>query len=332
MAKKQQEERDTSRDYAEDIPIPNDIRHKYAHLGYDKALKIVLYGTPFTDSRPRFDPEKIMANFGNTGKIFNPIPKNIGIIRKVFKDLYVNSELLQNTCIVSPYHIQCKAFVKVSGTDLKWIEKSASKRTQKLLRDEKLGHVIDKDIDNIVKIHNDLLLSKEYLISVNDGPNVGLIDTEKYLTLDNPRVEMYVYYASKPFDYHRYKIEATKEYKYFVYSYKNMLMNKRDLKSQLKYLVKLTREYIPENAKEKVIIKEIKFLSKLFLDNRQYPAKLIKELAGLEVSNKFNRKDAVVKLILYLIKDNKSASDYINKQIGGIIDYANIDESGEDIS
>ena len=138
--------RDISENFAELIPIPKDIQKLYKDFGYDSCLHIRIYGDPFSDSRPRLNKATMGVGL-----------KNMNEMKKVFKPLYDESELLQNLTIVSPFHIHGIFYRKPTKADIKFIKKS-NKKVKSLYAQHKLGDLSIKDVDNMLKIHNDCLL------------------------------------------------------------------------------------------------------------------------------------------------------------------------------
>ena len=161
--------RDTSRDYAEFVPIPEDIKKKFKHMRYDTCLHIVIYGEPFSDSRPRVNQKTMGVALINMNKF-----------KVVFKDLYNRSELLQNLTIVSPFHMKGKFYKSPTKADLKFIK--SKKVLSKLYESEKLADISIKDTDNMLKIHNDILFEPEFRITLDDAWNGGFDDSEKFLS------------------------------------------------------------------------------------------------------------------------------------------------------
>ena len=105
-------ERDISKDYAElSKNIPIDIRRKYYTLRFDYCLKIVLYGEPFRDSRPRIN------KYGGVGMV------NMGKMKKVFNILYEKYPLLQKITVQSPYLVILDMFSLPTKKEISFIKK-----------------------------------------------------------------------------------------------------------------------------------------------------------------------------------------------------------------
>ncbi|MGL5719083.1 MAG: hypothetical protein ACRCX2_39145 [Paraclostridium sp.] len=280
-------------DYAIMIPVKKDLREgKFKTLGYDKCLKIVLFGDPIADSRPR-----VMGS-GRVAIV------NLQKLKAQFKPLYQESELLQNLMIHSHYHIDFKFFMKTTEKDLKFIKKNST-----ILRRYNLDKLPDlniKDVDNMVKVHNDLLFSDEYRITLDDAYNIGLIDPDK-LTSRNPRTEMLIYFSSKPDAWFRHKMENSAKYFEHMVSYKWMNINKRCPKEQMKYLTKFMDKIFINVVKLPDQVKHIKRLAEVL---EEYPADILKEMGSLSTEfRKFNKYDASLKVILLILKKHKKLAD-----------------------
>lgn len=286
-------ERDTSKDYAElSQNIPIDIRKKYYTLRFDNCLKIVLYGEPFKDSRPRLN------KFGGVGMV------NMGKMKKVFTVLYKKYPLLQEITIQSPYLVILDMFSLPTKKEMSFIKKD--KEALKLFKKEELYDLAIADVDNSIKIHNDILFEPEYRVSLDDAMNIGVIGN-KYLS-DTPRAELYVYFSSKTSKFYKWRIQNNHNYFKWLISEKNMLMNKRTIKEHRKYLIKILREYIEDIKKEKDAKDFVKRVSKELI---RYPAETIKELAGVE-NKTFNKNNALLNFMLEVCKHNKFCVEKLN--------------------
>lgn len=303
MSKVKMENRDTSRDYAEVIPAPRDITRRYTDQVYDKCLKIVLYGEPFSDSRPRINKQ--------TSGVGNP---NLSKMKKVFNQLYRRSVLLQNLTIVSPFKIELRAYMSPTINDRKYI-KNASNRIKKAFESERLGNLAINDIDNMLKIHNDLLFSYEYRILLDDAWNTGVIESHKYLS-NNPRAEFYVYYCSKPNNYSMWKIEGSDKYFRWIISEKHMKQHNRNIKEQFNHLKKVMQRELNLLKNENDVRKILKRFSSVL---EEYPADLLKELAGYTATSRvFTKYAATLKLMFMLVKGFSIAETILKN--GGQID------------
>lgn len=277
-------ERDTSRDYVEIVEVPKDIKIKYNYLGLDRGLKIVLYGPPFTDSRPR------------TNKFTKAVAMiNLNKMKKVFSKLYDKSDILQNTVILSPYVIVLHAYKEPTQKVRRMIKKTWGKRIQKMFTDENLHDMSINDVDNMVKIHNDILFADEYRICIDDAWNIIDTNCQKIIS-STPRAELYVYYTSKPNAYYQYHIETSSKYYKYLISQKDQKINKRDTKAQLKHLKKVFNEWLARKSKSdyKSFIKSTKKVLE------EYSAVDIKELASM-TEHTFTKADAQNKILLTLV-------------------------------
>ena len=292
--------RDFEKDYAEIVPIPKEIKDRAKKAGYDKCLKIVLHGDPFSDSRPRIN--KI------TGGV---VLVNIEKMKVIFNLLYNKSELLQNLTIMSPFHMYIKFYMRPTQEDLKYFRKNP--RMQRLFERESIFCLARQDVDNMCKIHNDILFVDDRFITLTDSFNVGFYDPEKYLS-PNPRAEVYVLYTDgKILPYYKNYIEKTSDYQDYIHSIKNMKQNNRTVEEQFKHIRKILQTNLKEcNGKE---VKIRKVLGDLCTRLEKYPAQLIKDLADLdpETASKFNKLNAVYKLMLLLSKGNPIAVEIIKR-------------------
>lgn len=291
-------DRDLSKDYAEILPLSNELKRKYRELNYDTCLHIVLYGTPFSDSRPK-------PNMRTGGIAL----KNQEKMKKVFKVLYDRSELLQNLTILSPYHMDASFYLKPTKDDVRYIKKANSK-TRKLFAAERLHFMGIKDVDNMLKIHNDILLFDEFRIIIDDAGNVGFGRAEKFLS-DTERAEIWIYYSSNPLMYYYNKIINNKRYFRWLMSEKHMKMHHRTSEQQFKHLRKTMMSYI-KNLKEDEMVTLIRSGMDVL---EEYSADLIKDIAGIGKDSKFTKEDAHNKLLLTLTSGNKIAEKIANRSI-----------------
>lgn len=288
--------RDLGKNYAEMVPIPNDIKKKYKHLNYDSCLHIRIYGEPFSDSRPRLN-----MNTGGVGL------KNMGKMKKVFTPLYQSSELLQNLTIISPFHIKGVFYRKPTTSDIKFIRNSSTK-IKSLYSNKLLADLSIKDVDNMLKIHNDILFSSEYRITLDDAWNVGFLDPEKYMS-DEDYADIYVYYSSKPNAFYMYKIQSNHSYFSWLLSEKHMNIFKRDIKAQRKHIITTIRNEI-NHLKNEADVRKI--LRRSFEVLEEYPAELIKGIADMQ-EFKYTKSDAQFKVMSMVAKGNKMAERILSK-------------------
>ena len=291
--------RDISENFAELIPIPKDIQKLYKDFGYDSCLHIRIYGDPFSDSRPRLNKATMGVGL-----------KNMNEMKKVFKPLYDESELLQNLTIVSPFHIHGIFYRKPTKADIKFIKKS-NKTVKSLYEKKKLGDLSIKDVDNMLKIHNDILFTEEFRITLDDAWNIGFHKAEKYLS-EEDYADIFVYYASKPNAYYMWKMMQNHSYFSWLLSEKNMKLCNRDPKKQMKHLKSTIRDEmnIIKNANDMRTL-----IRRCFKVLEEYPATLIKQVAEME-DNKFTKMDAQYKVMLLICKGNQIAEDILKK--GGL--------------
>lgn len=305
---KKNKERDTSRDYAVLIDIPREDKEVCARYGFNTCLKIVLYGDPFSDSRPKPNMK--------TGGI---ALVNQNLMKKAFKPFYDRCELLKSLTILSPYLLKCNFFLEATEVDKKRIMK-LKKYIGDLYYKEKLAHMGEKDVDNMIKIHNDIMLQNEFRIILTDGFNIGTLYSPKLITPNNPRAEVFVYFnnSKEKNDYYREKIEGSSHYAYWQLSYKNYkYQSNRTVKEQIKHMKRVVEEICTP-------IKSIgtmkRKLGRILEEFKYYPADVIKELAGVTElkSREFNRVDAEYKLSCILFDRVPLAMDLI-KQGGKLL-------------
>lgn len=306
---KKNKERDTSRDYAVLIDIPREDKEVCSRYGFNTCLKIVLYGDPFSDSRPKPNMK--------TGGI---ALVNQNLMKKAFKPFYDRCELLKSLTILSPYLLKCNFFLEATEVDKKRIMK-LKKYIGDLYYKEKLAHMGEKDVDNMIKIHNDIMLQNEFRIILTDGFNIGTLYSPKLITPNNPRAEVYVYFnnSKEKNDYYREKIEGSSHYAYWQLSYKNYkYQSNRTVKEQIKHMKRVVEEVC---APIKSIGTMKRKLGRILEEFKYYPADVIKELAGVTElkSREFNRVDAEYKLSCILFDKVPLAMDLI-KQGGKLLD------------
>lgn len=292
--------RDISRNFAELIPIPKDIQKMYKDFGYDSCLHIRIYGEPFSDSRPRLNKQTMGVGL-----------KNMNEMKKIFKPLYDESELLQNLTIVSPFHIHGIFYRKPTKSDIKFIKKS-NKTVKSLYHKNKLGDLSIKDVDNMLKIHNDILFSEEFRITLDDAWNVGFHKAEKYLS-EEDFADIYVYYAKKPNAYYLWKMMQNHSYFCWLISEKHMRINHRTAKQQFTHLRNTIREELKLVKSEPDVRKLIRRSFKVL---EEYPATLIKEIADM-TDAKYTKMDAQYKVMLLISKGNTIAEKIIER--GGLM-------------
>ena len=288
--------RDISRNFAEIIPIPRDIQTQYKDFDYDRCLHIRIYGDPFSDSRPRLNTKTMGVGL-----------KNMNEMKKVFKPLYDSSPLLQNLTILSPFHIHGIFYRKPTKSDIKFIKKS-TKRVKALYKKNKLGDLSIKDVDNMLKIHNDILFTEEFRITLDDAWNIGFHKAEKYLS-EEDYADIFVYYASKPNAYYLWKMMQNHSYFSWLISEKHMRMFNRTAKEQMKHLTKVIRDEL-KILKSEADVRTL--LRRAFKVLEEYPATLIKSVADM-TDIKYTKFDAQYKIMFNITKGNQVAEKIIKK-------------------
>lgn len=300
-------ERDTSKDYAIlTTVIPQEIRKKYIKLKFDHCLKIVLYGEPFKDSRPR------VTKFGGVAMI------NMLKMKKVFSQLYNKTPLLQNLTIQSPYLVKLDMYSKPTKNVLKEIKKDSS--ALKDYNNEDLRDMAIADVDNSIKIHNDILFEPEYRITLDDAMNIGVIG-DKYLS-DNPRAELYVYFSMKTSKFYRWRLENNHNYFKWLISFKNMCMNKRTYKDQRKHLFKVLREPL-DNVKNND--DATKYVKRVIKEIETYPVDILKEISNTKDERNFTKNNAILALLLECFKNHALCLDKLHN-----IDFIKEEEHDND--
>lgn len=168
-------------------------------MQYNRLLKITIPGEPMTDSRPR-----VMGNIA--------VSVNKNKLVDIFKFMYKSDKILQKTYITSPYYVVMRGYFSMSKVDRKII--AMFPHDYELFKAEKLQHVDVKlyDVDNMVKVHNDLFIDYLYKITMDDAFNTKLYG-EKFYTPDNPRIEIEIYYNDGVIDgFYAYKAFKTKAF------------------------------------------------------------------------------------------------------------------------
>ena len=300
---KKNDDRDSSKDYAILMDIPKEDRDICKKYGFNTCLKMVLYGEPFADSRPKPNMKTGGIALVNQMKM-----------KKAFKPFFERTELLKKLTILSPYLLKCNFYLEATEKDKKRILK-LKKYIGDLYYKERLAHMGEKDVDNMIKIHNDVMLQNEFRIILTDGYNIGTLYSPKIITPDNPRAEVYVYFnnSKEKNDYYREKIEESSHYKYWQLSYKNFkYQSNRSIKEQFKHMKRIVEE-ICESIKSTKQMK--RKLGRILEELKYYPAETIKELAGVTElkSREFNRIDAEYKLSCMLFNKVPLALEIIEQ-------------------
>lgn len=229
---------------------------------FKKKLSIMIPGTPITDSRPR-----------HVGHFYNP---NKNALKKLFKPLYKNDKLLQNTCITYPHGIIIRAFVSPKKTFKK------SLGNKKITKEETVALGL-KDNDNLEKVHWDILQDNDFRIILNDSCTVKNI-TEKFYS-NFPRIEIDILYSETYFyDCYEKSIKKSKLYIRYLLSEKYRKMNNINGKKLGEHFVKYIpmleyhkrkkpkqklMGYLNTNFKSKEIKDIIKYINKRMLTSKK---------------------------------------------------------------
>lgn len=281
-----------------------------SYLNYNKKLKIVLYGEPIADSRPRVTRGVAISI-------------NIGILRGFFLPLYKQNDLLMKTIIDSPFHLGFKFYMSPSKKLLKKIGYPQTNRTkiknkklyERFIKEE-IHDLSIKDCDNMVKVYNDLFMTEEARITLDDGFNIGLHRVDKFISL-NPRTEITLYYSESPSPYFKELMHDHYSFFKFRMSEKHMYIHKRTTKEQLKYLESLfTVEFKNITTHSKIIDKLKQVLSYI---EEHYSAKLlenlVKEIGEMNNYSRVNRTINTNILLMYLFRKNKYIISILNNNM-----------------
>ena len=159
---------------------------------YNRCLKIIIPGQPMVDSRPRGKKNDSAISFYNPHK---------AILMKIFKEIYKDSEVLQNTFITGPMYIKMIAYDSMPKV---WQKKLNSKEKQ-LLMQEKLVNISDPDVDNYQKVHYDVMQDPEYAIFLDDEAIVDCNTHKIFVPEDkDKRMEVYIYYNTTLPSWYKY--------------------------------------------------------------------------------------------------------------------------------
>ena len=275
-----------------------------SYLNYNKKLCITLYGEPIADSRPRVTRGVAISI-------------NIGILRGYFIPLYKKDPLLVKTLIDSPFHLGFKFYMSPSKSTLKRIGfksngkpgKVKNKEIYRLFLADKLHDMSIKDCDNMVKVYNDMFMTEEARVTLDDGFNIGLHRVDKYISL-NPRTEITLYYSDNPPLF--FKDIMHDHYSFFKFrmSEKNMMMYNRTPKQQLSFLESLFKvEFMSLNSKSQIIAKLKQAVS--YIEDH-YSAKLIdslvSEIGSMKDYKRINKTYNTHVLLMHLFRKNPTIS------------------------
>ena len=167
------------------------------------------------------------------------------------------------------------------------------------------------DVDNMIKIHNDILFEPEFRICLDDAWNIADTDCFKVLS-DNERVELYIYYTDQINAYMEWNIIRSAKYYCYLICDKNRKINNRTLEDHVKYMKKIFDKYQSNYKSESDILSLIKRTQKVI---QEWSADEVKQMAGMSVDRVFNKRDAQNKVLLLITKGNKIATDLVNKHI-----------------
>lgn len=288
----------------------DEIKMFPSYLNYNMKLKITLFGEPIADSRPRVSRGVAISI-------------NIGILRGFFMPLYKQDELLKKTIIDSPFHLAFKFFMSPSKKLLKKIgypitsrSKVKNKKVYERFIKEQIHDMSIKDCDNMVKVYNDLFMTEEARITLDDGFNIGLHRVDKFISL-NPRTEITVYYSDNPPLYFKELMHDHYSYFKFRMSEKNMYIYNRTVKQQLQFLESLFAiEFKDLNSHSKIVDKLKQVLT--YIEDH-YSAKLldslVKEIGDMKSYSKVNRTVNTNILLMHLFRKNKYVSNILKENM-----------------
>ena len=157
------------------------------NLTFDRRLSILIPGTPISDSRPRH------ANTGDgIGYMYNP---HKAALMKIFKKACELANFdTDSICIISPLYAVIRAYFSINKVDHKSFKEE---KYFPLLEKEEVCSQNEKDVDNIEKVHYDVIQDLENMLIFDDAYIVKN-STEKIAVLDHEeeRVEIEFFYCS----------------------------------------------------------------------------------------------------------------------------------------
>lgn len=229
----------------------NDLMHEDL---FDKKLSLVIPGTPVSDSRPRGT---------KSGHFYNP---NKNALKKLFKKLYEEDELLLNTCVTYPHMLVLRIYVEPKKA-------FDAALPDEILEKENAPALGLKDNDNIEKVHWDILQDDAFKIILNDSSIIKNY-TEKYYS-NNPRVEIDVLYSEDYlYDCYEKSIKKSMVYNKFKLSRKYIEMKGLEGKELFEHFKKFIKKlkfhtsysHIKDKAKRKnkCIDKAAKYINSVF--------------------------------------------------------------------
>lgn len=289
-----------NKDYLKIIEIPDRLKYIAKQYNFNKCALIVYHGVPVADERPRL---------GAGGKTFVP---NAGLLRKIANNLLTVSEDARKTTITSFYSLACDFYMPITATVEKFISKHP--KLQKLYDNDRLPCTTVKDVDNLLKSHNDIMFVYNTFIVLNDTFNVNIGISNKYYS-KNPRSEVYILFSDrKPDKFTEWNITRSSSYFYYQLSYKYLLVNNMDYRYDKRKIINHLRSVINEKFEkvrnEKILKSVIGKIHKLFLES--YSSEALKYLVNETDNHNFNKENAIHKLLLILFNKNECATKILN--------------------
>ncbi|MGL5714458.1 MAG: RusA family crossover junction endodeoxyribonuclease [Paraclostridium sp.] len=225
-------------------------KYKGKFTTFNRKLTITLPGEPIVDSRPR------VTDRGS-------VTINKNKIVEYFKRMYNSDPLLKKTVVLSEYMIEVIGYYPMSDAELRNLKKNFPQEFLKYQK-ELLPCINEKDVDNLVKLQNDLIIDQMYRICINDNFNTELHGYKVYS--ENPRTEIVVYYIDKPSGWIHEKILATKSFFDLCLSEKYMFWKDiTPIKQRAHFFTSVENSY--KNQKEVAIKKAILISAFTEVDN-----------------------------------------------------------------
>ena len=218
------------------------------NMKFDKMLCITIPGEPIRDGRPR--------GVGNltegTGHFYNPEKAQLmKVMREVIRRSGTDCDKI---VISSPLYINLIAYECMTKVSSKYL-----KDKEDLLKENMVG-IFEKDVDNIEKVHYDVLQDAKIMFIINDAYIIKNC-TEKVFVDDprNQRVEINIYYTDKELPYYTNNIIRGKEWLPYILSpkYKANYNIPDEMWSKVFYTNLIN--YIKEN-KTKKITKTVRYI------------------------------------------------------------------------
>ena len=158
------------------------------NLTFDRRLSILIPGTPISDSRPRHT-----TSGDGIGYMYNP---HKAALMKIFKKACEKANFdTDNICVISPMYAVIRAYFAINKVDHKSFKDN---NLFPLLMKAEVSSQNEKDVDNIEKVHYDVMQDMENMLIFDDAYIVKN-DTEKIAVLDEEeeRIEIEFFYCSK---------------------------------------------------------------------------------------------------------------------------------------